>query len=255
MLSFTEAKKTPLQMLTLTLDDGSTIQLPIGHGEDLVMEERKPDFKKNYAHRLLETGTVFWYYTKLWKTPDRSRIIALSKIMLQHLRAKTINAKYPGEMLRMIIVQKSQLSLKEAHQQMYAGFVNTKGTHDSHVPADLAMEWQVKDDKRQINHLTSNKGSTDLIQNRTAALPTIAAVSKNYDASACTVDRGCGGSKHDAQEDEISMMADLRVVRPFNHVEGRAYDRHKTISKSLKTHLDEALLRKWMKRLMRLAKP
>ena len=88
------------------------------------------------------------------------------------LKARSTKAKYPLEILRMLVQQYSLLDLDEAHQVLYNCFVNTKGKFDKHVPADLQMKWIIKELKRQIKHMWLNK-SIENIQNKSKVLPVL----------------------------------------------------------------------------------
>ena len=53
----------------------------------------------------------------------------------------------------MLFQQFSLLSDKQANQVLHACFVNTKSHPDTNVPADLQMEWVVKQNKSHIKHI------------------------------------------------------------------------------------------------------
>ena len=77
----------------------------------------------------------------------------------------------------MFIQQNSLLPLKEACQVFHSCFVNTKGFKDSHVPADMQMEWIVKCNKHHIKHMFSHQSKSN-IESKSESLPGIDEISK-----------------------------------------------------------------------------
>ena len=56
-----------MQQIAVKKADGTTLLIPIGMAMDQIHEERKPDFVKNYAHMVLETGMTFRYFLHIIK--------------------------------------------------------------------------------------------------------------------------------------------------------------------------------------------
>ena len=118
---------------------------------------REPDRVKNYHHSVLETGVMFAILLKFLKTPKRENILALFKMMMVVLRGCNIQAKYPYEILRMLMQQYALLPLREACNILYGCFVNLLGRRDTHIPADQYNEWVVKTQKKIIKKTYANK--------------------------------------------------------------------------------------------------
>lgn len=115
---------------------------------------------------------TFIYLLDLIKTPDKERILGLLKMMLLQLKDHSTKGKYPLEILRHLVQQYSVMDLREACQVLHASFVNLHDKPDTHVPADLVQEWNVKLIKRHIKHMYSNKNDSN-IQHCKAAIPDI----------------------------------------------------------------------------------
>ena len=93
------------------------------------------------------------YFPTLIKTPDRARLLGVCKMMMTVLKANNTKAKYPLELLCMLVQQYYLLPLQEACQVLQACFVNIKGFKDSHIAADQQMEWIVKINKAHIKQM------------------------------------------------------------------------------------------------------
>jgi myosin-crossreactive antigen len=79
-------------------------------------------------------------------------------------------------------------------------FVNTQGRSDTHIPADLQMEYLVKlIKKKNIRHMFSNK-TEDNISKGTKSLSGIETISDVYDLESNVIKR----SKHHKNKDADS---------------------------------------------------
>ena len=125
----------PPEMVKVTLANGMEVNIPIT--ETYKEKEVEPDKVKDYAHYSLEVGMTFTYFLQLVKNPDRNKMLSLLKMMMLQLRGLSINAKYPKEILRMLVQQYSVMGLREACQVFQACFVNIHGKPNEDIPADL----------------------------------------------------------------------------------------------------------------------
>ncbi len=232
---------------SVTIDPGhyEMVEVSLSNGEKVlvqmktacIIEEQKPDLKKDYAHYTLEVGGIYMMLYHLLKRPDRAKLLTVNKMMMLILKGKNNQAKYPLAVLRMLIQQYSILPLQQACQVMQACFVNTKGKPDSHVPADQQMEWNVKAQKQMIKHLCSQKSEANIFK-KSAAMPGVRAIAEAYDEQAQTLNRASGHHEVDHRSDVLQMMADLAKVKPFNHEAGRKYN----FQTSLKTEFKKSQL-------------
>ena len=221
--------------------------MPIPHGTGLIqtVHDKQPDKIKDYGHLMLEDGTTFTYFLEMVKRPNRENMLALLKMMMLQTKGRNIKAKYPREILRMLVQQYSVMGLKDACQVFHACFVNVDGKEDGHVPADLVQEWQVRESKAHIKHMFSNKSESN-IEHHTAAIPGIHAIAQNFDAQAGTIIRAKKHRQKDSKEDELKIMNDLRNLKPFQHTEGRAYQQFPNIPKSFLQKIGNCSLQTWL---------
>ena len=233
-----------VEYIALELANGQTIKVPMEITTENV-KSCQPDKVKDYAHNALESGLTFMLFLELVKTPERESLLSLFKMMMLLLRGRNINAKYPLEILRLLIQQYSLLPLQEACQTFHMCFVNTKGKVDSHVPADLQNEWIVKEQKKHLKHMYSNK-TTDNIYTQSAALPGITEIADHFDNELDTVQRTSRHSRLSTEDEELHMIKDMRQVRPFQHIEGRHYSHFRTIPRSKLDSVDGYLLNAWI---------
>ena len=197
---------------------------------------------KTYGHHVLEVGLTLKYFLELMKTPDRTKLLGLFKMMMVQLKARNTRAKYTLELLRLLLQQYCLLPLKEAVLQ--ACFVNTDSEVNSHVPADLRMEWLVKNVKTHLKHMFSNKNMAKIAA-MSSALYGIQLISENFDETPKVVRRSQKYKKKDVGSDEVSMIADLHRLQPFKHSAGRKYEAFKRIPPSPVKWLDVEKFIKW----------
>ena len=234
--------------------EAPNIEVQLGNGKVIrirnkvmrreIHRQLDPDNVKNYGHLTLELCIIFMYFLEMMKTPDRSRIMGLFKFMLLVMKANNRKAKYPLELLRLLVQQYSLLPLDEAFAVLHACFVNTKGRPDSFVPADQQMEWIVRQNKKHIKHMFSNK-NTEYIECKSSSLSGIAEISKNFDSKAAVLVRAKRHNRKDVTGDELTMMDDLRQIRPFHHQAGRSHESFPRVNKSLKDELDGQNFHSW----------
>ncbi len=164
------------QYLEVTLANGNVTQIPVSKTRKLV---RVDDRVHKYGTLVLELGMVFEYLLLICHTPDRARLLAVVKMMVKIMKANNTNAKYPLDLLRLLVQQYSLLSQQEAHLSLQSCFVNLKGKENSHRPADHVMEGIIKEQKAMLKHMGSNR-SAETIEKRSAAIPGIKKIAENY---------------------------------------------------------------------------
>ena len=230
------------KVVKVMLGNGTEVSIPMTKPSK--QKSVEPDKVKDYVHYGLEVGMTFSYFLQLVKYPDRQKMLSVLKMMMLHLRGHSINAKYPKEILRILVQQYSVMGLREACQVFQACFVNTHGKQDKNIPADLIQEWNVRECKKHIKHMYSNKVDANICH-RTSALPSIHAIADKFDSEACTIIRSKKHVQKHNDEDELLLIQDMKMIKPFNHVSGRHYKEFKSIPKSLSEKVDGYLLHKW----------
>ena len=246
MLSFYIAEDG--QAIPLHLGNGMIIYLPIIRkpAASPSTKPEPPDRIKNYSHMVLELGMVYKELLEVCKIPDRGRIIRLMKQCLVIFKAKSNNSKYAVEVHRFLVQQLCLLSEKEAHETVYSMFVNTKGNVDSHIPADLQMEYLVKIIKKHIKHMYSNKSEQN-ITNKTRSLSCVQSITDNYDISTGVKVRAKKHAHGNFNDDELLMISDLHELKPFVCEPGRAHHSFQNIPHSVMEFLDIDKLHSWIR--------
>ena len=205
----------------------------------------EPNRIKDYAQLVLECGTQYMYLLKLCKSPDRDRMLGLLKMLMVTMKSNNNLAKYPLDILRMLVQQYSVFPQRQAHQTFYQTFVNTRGKADTYIPCDLAMEWAVRDEKRHVKHMVSNKTDSNIL-NRSSALGGIEKIACHFDIEEGTRDRSKRHSHLSALADEVRIIEDLRTIRPFKSTaEKRDHSKFKNIAPSMLQHFDGYKFKRW----------
>ena len=212
--------------MKFALPNGQVILLPVKKSE-VVISTPQPDKKKDYGNLVLELGTQFFLLLRMCKSPSWNDMMPLLKMLLVTFKANNSQAKYALELLRFLVIQHSLLSEKNARQMFYQLFVNTKGRHDTHVPCDLVMEWQVRDQKRHIKHMFSNKTEQNILT-RAEALGGLENITNNYDDDVGVRQRVKTHKNASAISDERILIQSLQNVKPFQSSPRRF---HKSFSK------------------------
>ena len=126
--------------VSVQLRNGKTVRIPKSVHKECVIGQGKPDKVNHYAHLVLELGMIYTYFLRLCHTPDRDQFLALMKMMLIVMKTNNTKAKYPLEILRLLVQQYSLLSKRSACMVLQSCFVNTSGKPNAYKPADLQME-------------------------------------------------------------------------------------------------------------------
>ena len=219
------------EQLNITMPDGTraVISVPI-----------EKDKLYDYANNVLEVGLLFLNLQDAIKLPDRDRMLSIMKYLLVVFKGHNSRSKYALEILRFLCQQLALLSEKVATESFYGLFVNTKGKVDTNIPADLQMEYLVRQCKSHIKSMSSN-ATEQTIKKRSSAFFGLQCISEVYDHSSSTIIRANKHKVPSSLEDEKLILKDLRHVRPFHKVPGRELDNIRTMPKSpaLKLNIEE----------------
>ncbi len=133
-----------------------------------------------YGQMVLSLGLLYKDWLDVCKIPDRDRGLRLLKVTAAVFKANNWQSKYAYECVRLLVHQISTLSLQEAHAEFYGLFVNTRGKINTHIPVDERMEWEVKEIKKHVKHMYSNKTEGNVFK-RSRALSTIHEIGEKFD--------------------------------------------------------------------------
>ena len=127
-----------------------------------------------------------------------------------------------------------------ASESFYGLFVNTKSKVDSNIPANLQMEYLVRQCKGHIKSMSSN-ATEQTIEKRSSAFVGLQRISEVYDESTITIIHAKKHKVPSSLDDEKLIVKDLRNVRPFHMVPGRGLENVQTVSKTpvLKLKMEE----------------
>jgi hypothetical protein len=177
--------------------------------------------------------------------------MSILKVIMINLHVQSACSKYAYEILRYLVHQKVVLSQKQAYECFFNQFVNYRGSIDSHIPVDLAMEYLVKDYKRLIKHMFSSKTAKNIIR-RSSALAAVRKICENYDCETGTVIRATRHKTVSAYYDELQIIKDLRDIKPFNHTAGRFSGGFECISRSVFVEFSCSDMITWIEKRVKL---
>ena len=193
----------------------------------------------------LELGSLYICLLDIIKhKPNRDLMLFFVKILLPLMKTNNKQAKYPLELLRLLIQQYSLLPMREAYEVFNACFVNTKGRSESYVPADQQMEWVVRINKRHLKHMYSQRNE-DCMQRRSKVIHGVNELSTVYDEETEVTKRSTKHKRDTAEEDEIILLRQLRKIRPFQFTADRAYTGFNKIQPSLMCQFDAHHFTEW----------
>jgi hypothetical protein len=230
--------------LSVHLPDGSTqiLQIPLAVNKAPVTQ---PDAMNNYGYIVLEIGMLFKELLNVCHNPNRPLFLGIMKDTMLHLKAENSRSKYALEILRLLFHQYAGLSEQDAIASFQGLFVNTSGKPGKNIPADLAMEHNVRKTKDILKTMGPHK-TPETIRVRTGAMSSLSNITENYtSATGCYIRRG----QHkipSAHGDEVFMLNDLRSVQPFKMVPGRTLSKFKLDSKSMKSKANHAEVTSWI---------
>lgn len=205
----------------------------------------EPDRLHNYAQLALELGLCYRHFIDCIKSADRTRMLRLLKVMLMIIKADSFQAKYGDEILRFLVIQLHVLSEEDANKMFYSMFVNSSGRVDGYIPVDLQMEFLIRLYKKHIKHMISNKRD-DNITRRVNALAGLHDIMENFDNITVRVTRTKKHSCASKEEDEKSILSDLRECKPFTYVSGRSVVGFTHVECSVMAKLDNCKFIQWL---------
>ncbi len=201
---------------------------------------------KAYGKLVLELGLLFKNLTETISTPHRSRMLRIMKLMMAFFKAKSNNSKYADELLRFLILQQTLLPPKQALEVFHSLFVNIHGTPNSHIAADLSMEYIVNTEKRHMKHMGSNKIQQSIIK-MSKSLAGISTVGKHFDAISSVIRRSSSNKKTSAEADELLIIEGLRSTKPFQMCESEQPTWVKKLPLgSLLSHMSSSKFHAWL---------
>ena len=203
------------------------------------------DHVSDYAKIVLELGLVYMELNDIVKLPDRNRLLAIMKLLMLTLKGHNNKSKYALEILRFLCQQYALLSERVAHSSLYGLFVNVGGEMNTHIPADLQMEYLVRLTKGHLKSMCSNVTEASMKKRRSAFFG-MQEICDNFDNETQIVRRAQKHKTISSYEDEKHIVSDLRSLRPFQHNCGRRIDSLKKVPKNPVTKVEIEKIVKWI---------
>lgn len=233
-------------VLSLLLPSGKRIETVIPVKQKVHGQLPVKDGVLRYSKRLLELGLLYKNLLDATKLPERQRWLRIFKLTMLFFKAHRNKSKYAYEILRFLDHQICILSERAACEEFYGLFVNTNGHVDGHIPADLRMEYLVKEEKEHIKHMFSNKTEKNITM-RSCAISGMRDIAHNFDAASGVTIRTTKHSAKSSAGDETILLEDLRRLRPFQP-KARYHSKFRNILSSGTEELKVQHYHEWIKR-------
>lgn len=150
-----------------------------------------------------------------------ARLATLSKVLLLHFKSLKKFNSYAIEMLVNIVQNNVLLSEGLANQCVWAATTNWNGGSGKNIEIELLQENQNCDQKNLIRAMSENK-TDKAITRASRASGGIREIVENFDTIS-QVKKNLGKHTHtSSKKDEMTILKDLRDLRPFTSKPGRA---------------------------------
>lgn len=166
------------------------------------------------------------------------------RLMLYFKSASTFS-KYSLEMFTAIAQTEALMSEKLAHRVSWGRFVNWAGGAGKNIEADLAQEICNRQTKDVVRGMGANKTEQSIARASKAAAG-VSHIVEQFDNCTGVKKSSTAHATKSAKEDEVLMMADLRKLRPFRPIPGRAFSSFKDLTISLTSDIDMKALYDWL---------
>ncbi len=196
-----------------------------------------------YSAMLLELGLLMQSLLDLVHYPNRDHGLRLLKLLMVYLKCHNTRSKYAGEIMRLLVHQHFTLSERRANEEFYGHFVHTE--NGCIIPADLQMEFIVRELKRNIHHMFSGQTSEN-IDRRSGAIYPLSQIGKCFDRTAGVVKRYKVHKSITQTGDIQEVLQTLTSLKPFKKQYGRCHHSFKKIQSSLLQNLVGDKYKKWL---------
>lgn len=150
-------------------------------------------------------------------------------------------------MLTNVMQNEVLLSEAEAHQSKFAATANWHGGYGKNVEIDLFQENRNRDIKEVIKSMGSNK-TDKAIGRASKASSGIRQIIEAFDEQSGVHVSSSSHSHRASDEDERKICADLRSLRPYNHVPERKHNSFQNINANELDDLDQQKFEDWLSR-------
>lgn len=147
----------------------------------------------------------------------------IRKQLLVHFFSTSGFNEFAIEMLINIVQCQVLLSEAEAHHCKWSATVNWHGGAGKNIEIDLFQENRNSDMKKLIQSMGANK-SEKAITRASKASGGVKKIVESFQNQTHMHRRASTHSHRSSEDDEKSILVDLRELRPFQKVEGRAHE-------------------------------
>ena len=171
----------------------------------------------------------------------------LRKQMLVHFFSTPGFNEYAIEMLINIMQCQILLSEAQAHHCKWAATVNWNGGFRKNIEIDLFQENRNSDMKKLIRSMGANK-TDKAIERASKASGGVKKIVESVEKQVNMHRRSSSHSHRSSVDDEVVILAALRVLRPFKIEDGRAFESFVDISDDPTHSFDDAKFKVWVNR-------
>jgi len=184
-------------------------------------------------------------------------ICFLDKLVLHFIvifQAKINNkmnkVKYAHEAFKYLCLVKAVLTPRMAHKLKWGRFFSHSGGHGNNIECDLRVEHEV----RTLKHLFNEMGGSlneENAQRVARSMNNTDKVIGNLHKECVVTPQSSNHSTVQSDDDILLMVNELQTTQVFSEIPGRRHHAFPEHSRSPLSHLDMAVVLKWMKTLIK----
>ena len=205
------------------------------------------DFVRNYSICLLQYFFILHDIKDAVHEGNGERLATLHKQLLLHFKSVPGFNSYAIEMLINIVQNMMFLSPAQSHQCIWASTANWKGGAKRNIEIDLLQENRNKDIKNLIKGMGANK-TDKAIDTASRAVGGTKKIVENFDYMVYRGTRSSSHSHASSVKDELKVLGDLRVLKPFSTQPNRKHASFRSIDSDPLGSLDEEELDEWLQK-------
>ena len=180
------------------------------------------DYVKNYALCLSYLSLVLMQLIDTAREGDGDRNLINQKVLLTIFRSLNSYSKYAIEMFTSIAQIECLLTPRMSEEFRWGFFCNWNGGKARNIEDDMAQEIYNNISKNAVKHLGSNK-SLQTIDKICRATSGIKEIRDNFDTTMQIHKSSTRHTQRTSYDDEIEIIKDLLVLKPFHFISGRVH--------------------------------
>ena len=173
------------------------------------------DKVQNYGLSLIELFVILMQLNDTIHEGDGERNVINWKYLLCLFKANNNLSKYAIEGMYFLTLVKCLLTHQVSQRVIWGRETNKKGKIGANMPNDLEMEHDIKDTKTLITSMGANKTDNSVLRGSMSVTGVSESLSA-YDESSNVKPQSTAHTKKSSARDEGIMVADLRLLKPFN---------------------------------------